>query len=154
MRTDAQTKLDAVGARAFALNLTQLVQELSTVLREETAVVHAGDLRAAAAFEGRKADLAGRYLASAVHLKTYARDFKRLAPEAMQMLETVIAAFEPAVRLNLAVLATAHAVAEGLVRGAAEEVAKQGAPTTYGRYGRPALPTTRKADPVALLRTL
>ncbi len=146
--------LDAAGARHFAAGLKQLIEQLAGVLQEETTAVRAGRLREAAAFEARKSELAGRYFGAAVRLKAHAREIARLAPDALRDIKSATAGLQPMMQMNLTVLATAHAVAEGLVRGVAEEVAKQSAPTTYGRYGRPTAPAARKAEPVALVRTL
>lgn len=150
----AAQPLDAAGARTFAAGLKQLIAELGSVMHEETTAVRAGRLREAAAFDARKSELAGRYFGAAVRLKTHAQEIRRLAPDALRDLEAAARQLQPMMQMNLTVLATAHAVAEGLVRGAAEEVAKQMVPTTYGRYGRPSAPPARKAEPVALMRTL
>jgi hypothetical protein len=52
------------------------------------------------------------------------------------------------------VLATAHAVSEGLIRGAHAEVARQSAPQTYGNSGRATTPPRNAAVPVSVSRTL
>jgi hypothetical protein len=51
------------------------------------------------------------------------------------------------------VLATAHAVAEGLIRGVAGELGRKRAPQTYGAAGRAMEPPLRSAQPVILSRT-
>ena len=48
-------------------------------------------------------------------------------------------------------LATAHAVSEGIIRGVAGEMARQTAPKTYGMSGRPNAPRMQ-AVPLALSR--
>jgi len=50
------------------------------------------------------------------------------------------------------VLATAHAVAEGLIRGAADEVARKSVPQGYGERGQVVTPPPRTARPVAISR--
>jgi hypothetical protein len=51
-------------------------------------------------------------------------------------------------------LATAHAVSEGLIRGAHAEVARKNAPQTYGNSGRPVAPPKTAAVPVSVSRSL
>jgi hypothetical protein len=62
--------------------------------------------------------------------------------------------FRALLQINLTVLATAHAVAEGLVRGVAGEMAKKAAPSTYGAHGRANVPGPRAAQPMAVSRSL
>ncbi len=51
-------------------------------------------------------------------------------------------------------LATAHAVSEGIVRGVSGEMARKAAPQTYGASGRANLPGRSAAGPLAVSRTL
>ncbi len=152
--TDAPKPIDAATAREVATSVTRLLTELAAVMQHETAAVRAGRLRDAAEFEARKSQLAAGYYGAAMQIKAHAREMKRLAPEMMRELEAAAACLQPVMQFNLTVLATAHAVAEGLVRGVAGEVAKQTQPTTYGRSGRASAPPPRKAEPIALVRTL
>jgi len=57
-------------------------------------------------------------------------------------------------QINLTVLATAHAVSEGIVRGVSAEMAQKSAPQTYGASGRHNLPNARHAQPMAVSRSL
>jgi hypothetical protein len=52
----------------------------------------------------------------------------------------------------MTVVATAHAVAEDLIRGAVAEAARQRAPQTYGSGGRANAPPPRATAPVAVNR--
>jgi hypothetical protein len=52
------------------------------------------------------------------------------------------------------VLATAHAVAEGIVRGVANEIARKTAPSTYGASGRAIAPSKTSYQPIAVSRSL
>jgi hypothetical protein len=52
------------------------------------------------------------------------------------------------------VLATAHAVSEGIVRGVSGELARKSSPQTYGASGRANTPDPRAAQPLALSRML
>ena len=55
---------------------------------------------------------------------------------------------------NLVILGTAHAVAEGIVRGVSSAVDKRRTPPTYGANGRSATPRRSGPSPMALSRIL
>ena len=55
---------------------------------------------------------------------------------------------------NLMVLATAHAVSEGILRRLSGDLARKTSPQGYGASGRTTGPDTRRAAPLALSRTL
>jgi len=57
-------------------------------------------------------------------------------------------------QINLTVLATAHAVAEGIIRGVADEINKAAAPQVYGASGNRTPPSPRNAQPLAVSRVL
>jgi hypothetical protein len=52
------------------------------------------------------------------------------------------------------VLATAHAVSEGIIRGVSDELARKRAPQTYGASGRANAPSPQAGQPLAVCRTL
>jgi hypothetical protein len=52
------------------------------------------------------------------------------------------------------VLATAHAVSEGIVRGVSDELARKAAPQTYGSSGRANAPGKSATAPLAVSRSL
>jgi hypothetical protein len=57
-------------------------------------------------------------------------------------------------QVNLTVLATAHAVSEGIVRGVNAEVQRRNIPNTYTASGQRATPGPRNMTPIAVSRTL
>ena len=65
-----------------------------------------------------------------------------------------ITAFQTLLQKNLTVLATAHAVSEGIIRGVSDELARKRAPSTYGASGRANTPNPQACQPLALSRTL
>jgi hypothetical protein len=52
------------------------------------------------------------------------------------------------------VLATAHAVSEGIMRRLSGDLARKTSPQVYGASGRASAPDPRRAHPLALSRTL
>ena len=62
--------------------------------------------------------------------------------------------FRPLLQTNLTVLATAHAVSEGIIRGVSGELARKRTPSTYGASGRANGPAAKASQPLAFSRTL
>ena len=62
--------------------------------------------------------------------------------------------FRALLQINLTVLATAHAVSEGIMRGVSDELARKTAPSTYGATGRANAPGASAAQPLAVSRVL
>ncbi len=75
-------------------------------------------------------------------------------PDALDTLRKRHEAFHALLQINLTVLATAHAVSEGIIRGVSDELARKRAPSTYGASGRANAPSAKASQPLALSRTL
>jgi len=54
----------------------------------------------------------------------------------------------------MVVLATAHAVSEGIMRRLSGDLARQASPQVYGASGRAATPNPRHGRPLAVSRSL
>lgn len=141
-------------ARAFVEELRKTIADLTAMLAEETRLVRAADLRAAAPLERRKSELAHRYMADLTVLRANAALVRQVAGPAMELLKRDNAALQPILELNLATLATAHAVAEGIIRAVSSKVQAQRAPTAYGANGRAAAPPPLASAPMAISRSL
>jgi hypothetical protein len=63
-------------------------------------------------------------------------------------------AFRALAKKNMIVLATAHAVSEGIVRRLSGELARKASPQVYGASGRTVAPNPRNGRPLAVSRTL
>ena len=113
---------------AFAGTMTRL----EGVLAEETAHLAAGRIREGLAREAEKSELAAGYLQGLEHAKANAVALARFAPAAVAALRGAHERFRAAVVANQAVVATARAVSEGLVKSVADEVARQARPRGYG----------------------
>jgi hypothetical protein len=132
--------------------LVQVMDALLATLAEETASVRAGRLREANALAARKAELAGLYVAGAARIKANAGFVSARLPDLAAALRQRHEAFQAALAHSMAVLATVHAVAEGLIRGAAEQAARRTAPQTYGASGKAVIPNAYAAQPIAVAR--
>jgi hypothetical protein len=140
-------------AAELATHFAQIMQGLIEIVAEETKLVRAGRSREAALLERRKNELASLYLTDAARVKACRDHLRRYAPELLKELQQRHDMFRALLQINLTVLATAHAVAEGLVRGVSAELSRKAHPTTYTAQGRNAA-SPRAVPPMAVSRQL
>ncbi len=145
---------DANGARRAIESLESVMDRLEQTLAEETARVRAGRLGEAANLSEAKLEFARLYTLESSRIKAAKDAIVRWLPDAIERLRTRHGTFESLVRTNLTVLATAHAVSEGIIRGVSGELARKQAPSTYGASGRAQSPSTKASPPLAISRTL
>lgn len=134
--------------------LNAIADRLAETIEQETRHVRAGRLREAADLGDTKAELARHYAAESSRLIAYRALIAHNQPEAYAALRDRHIAFQALLQANMTVLATAHAVSEGIIRGVSGELARKRAPSTYGASGRANLPGTRANQPIAICRTL
>jgi len=144
----------AADAEALIGHFGDVMASLLHILEEETQLVRAGRISEVARIEPEKADLARRYLADAALVKGNGSYLARELPQEFDALRQQHDDFRALLDINLAVLATAHAVSEGIIRGVAGELARKAAPHTYAATGRPTVSTARAAQPISLSRTI
>ena len=138
-------------ADAALVELGRVVELLCGTIAEETTHARAGRLAAAAALGEKKLELARRYTAESQRAKP---KLSHALPEIAEDLREKHAAFKALLQTNLTVLATAHAVSEGIIRGVSNELARKQAPSTYAASGRAQAPGSKASQPLALSRTL
>jgi hypothetical protein len=144
----------AVEAENLLRHLLATMESLVAAVELETKLVRAGKLKEAAALEATKAELGRTYAADTAQVKANLPALKAHVPALLEKLRAQHDEFNALLQINLTVLATAHAVSEGLIRGAHAEVARKNAPQTYGNSGRTAAPPRSMATPVSVSRTL
>jgi hypothetical protein len=144
----------AAEAEKVIADLTALIEKLTALVERETALMHAGQIRSATALEPAKAELAGRLHASGEHVKRNAKFLRLAAPAHCDTLTHVQGAFRAVLQKNIVVLATAHAVSEGIMRRLSGDLAKKAAPQVYGASGRTAAPNPKHGRPLAVSRSL
>lgn len=140
-----------------AARLPAVMDGLLAMIERETELVRAGKLTEAAALAEPKAELSRQYLALAQCLKNNEAGDARDVPgelEALQALRRRHDLFQALLQVNLTVLATAHAVSEGILRGVHEELTRKAAPSTYGASGMPSTPPASAAQPLTVSRIL
>lgn len=135
-------------------DLAALIEKLTGVIEEETALIRAGRVRNATALEPAKSELAGRLFTASQRLKTAANVLKQTAPERRTALMQLQEKFRAIMQKNMIVLATAHAVSEGIMRKLSGQLARKASPQIYGATGRATAPNPKHGRPLAVSRTL
>jgi len=132
-------------ARRLADGLMSIMASLLDIVEQETELVRAGKVREAIALEDRKGEASRNYM------RAY---LKRSTPELLATLHRHHDTFRAMLQINLTVLATAHAVSEGIIRGVNGEIQRRRNPQGYTAAGQRAAPNHRYAAPLTLSRSL
>ena len=141
-------------ARDLVLQIADTMDKLLALVEQETTLVRAGKLSQLGEIESAKSELARRYMRDLDHLKAHAPYIGSAVPELVEEFRRAHQQFRAALEINLTVLATAHAVSEGIVRGVATEMAAQDRPQSYSGDGRPASGYGPRSQPIAVSRKL
>jgi len=142
-RDEAEMLLSRIGETMVAL-----VQ----VFEDETRLVRAGKFSAAAGLVSEKTNLAARYLREFETVKANAKFIRHQVPELVEEMRRAHASFRDILSRNLRTVATAQSVAEGIVRGAAEEASRRASPHGYRADGR-SQPAKTASRPVMISRS-
>lgn len=135
-------------------NLNKIMDRLVDTVEQETARVRAGKLRYAVELDAAKLELSKLYTAETQRVKAAKAIIAQTQPQALDELRKRHDAFQSLLQTNLTVLATAHAVAEGIVRGVQSEMTRKAAPSTYGANGRATVPSKKAGLPMSVYRSL
>ena len=146
--------MTAADAETLMTRLMQAMDSLVAMIEDETALVRVGRLREAALIERDKGDFARSYVTDMTRLSANRAALEKVPPDQAQAFRERHAQFHNLLRINMTVLATAHAVSEDLIRGVSGELARRAAPQTYGATGRPAVPSKSAVQPLAVSRSL
>jgi hypothetical protein len=150
----SSSPMDSISAgERLRMHLADVMDALLALIEQETELVRTGRLSDVAQLEPNKAELARLYMADAALVKTHTAFLALKLPTMVEALRRRHDTFQALLQINLTVLATAHAVSEGIIRGAAGELARNTAPKTYGMSGRANVPRVGQVQPVALSRT-
>jgi hypothetical protein len=141
-------------ARKLAEGLMDVMSALLGVIERETALVRAGKLREAIKLEAKKTELSRRYTSTIGTLKVSQKYLAQATPELLSALHRHHEVFRSLLQINLTVLATAHAVCEGIVRGVHVEMQRRNIPQTYTASGVRAVPGPRNMTPIVMSRSL
>ena len=141
-------------ARKLAEGLIEVMDSLLKVIERETELVRAGKIAEAMNCDADKAERTQRYISAIGHVKASQPYMAKATPDLLATLHRHHEVFRAMLQVNLTVLATAHAVSEGIVRGVNAEIQKKRAPQTYTAYGKRAGPSPRQLTPIAVSRSL
>ena len=141
-------------ARKLAETMMEVMNALLAVIEQETALVRAGKVREALKLEQTKNEMSRRYIAMITLLKASQRYLAQTTPDLLSALHRHHDVFRAMLQVNLTVLATAHAVSEGIVRGVNNEIQKRNIPQTYTAMGRNAQPGRVNRTPIVVNRTM
>ena len=141
-------------ARKLAEEMLEVMCNLLAVVEKETELVRAGKLREAMALEQQKTGLTRRYVSAIETLRVAQEHLAQVAPDLLASLKRHHETFRAMLQINLTVLATAHAVSEGILRGVNTEVQRRNMPNTYTAAGQRAAPGPRHITPLAVSRSL
>jgi hypothetical protein len=124
---------------------------LVKIFQEETSLIKAGRLNDAASLTEEKAALASEYLREIETFQANGHFIGQNVPALVEERRKAHAAFRDILTLNLRVVATAQSVAEGIMRGAADQAARKTAPKAYSADGRASAKVASR--PVVLSRS-
>jgi len=141
-------------ARKLAEDLVEVMSGLLGVIERETELVRAGKIPEAMRLEQQKGELSGRYMVAVESLKNAQKYLTQVSPELLTTLRRHHDTFRAMLQINLTVLATAHAVSEGIVRGVNAEMQRKNIPNTYTASGQRATPGPRNITPLTVSRSL
>jgi len=141
-------------ARKIAGDLIEAMSALLGVIERETELVRAGKLREAMQLEGQKGEQSRRYTLAVEHLKKSQAYLSQVSPELLTTLRRHHDTFRAMLQINLTVLATAHAVSEGIVRGVDADIQRRNMPNTYTATGQRTSPGPRNHTPLSVSRSL
>ena len=140
--------------RKLAEDLMDVMSALLGITERETELVRAGKVREAMQLEAQKSELSRRYMVAVENVKVAQKQLAQAAPDLLNTLRRHHDTFRAMLQVNLTVLATAHAVSEGIVRGVNSEIQRRNVPNTYTAAGRRAAPGPRHITPLAVSRSL
>ena len=149
--TPAITQADV---RRLAAELVDVMDALLKVVEQETELVRAGKIADGMALDVRKTELSRHYVGIVSTLKANRDYLKSTSPDLLATLHRHHDVFRAMLQMNLTVLATAHAVSEGIVRGVNAEMQRRNIPQTYTANGQRAAPSPRHFTPLAVSRSL
>jgi hypothetical protein len=141
-------------ARKLAEDMMEVMSALLAIIERETELVRAGKVREALRLEEEKNGLSRRYMVAVENLKNAQAQLTQAAPELLATLRRHHETFRAMLQINLTVLATAHAVSEGIVRGVNAEVQRANMPNAYTAAGQRTAPSPRQVRPLAVSRSL
>jgi len=141
-------------ARKLIERLTGVMAELLSVIDQETELVRAGRIQEATALAAKKSEISHHYVTSISAIRDNRAALMKSIPDLLGALRRHHETFGARLQTNLTVLATAHAVSEGIIRGVNGEIQRRNLPNGYTAAGHRATPGPRQVTPLSVSRSL
>jgi hypothetical protein len=141
-------------ARRLADGMLDIMNALLAVIERETELVRAGKIREGMALEKQKSELSRCYAGAISQFNSSKAYMTQSVPDLLAALQRHHEMFRAMLQVNLTVLATAHAVSEGIVRGVSAEAQRRTMPQTYTASGQRSTPPRQHTTPIAVSRSL
>jgi hypothetical protein len=141
-------------AEALMAGVRETMDQLASLLADETALLRAGKLKQAGLLQPDKADLARRYLIAVETIKANRLAVKSYCKPDLEFLQSHHEQFAAGLQTNMSVLSTAKAVTEGLVQEIAAMETRAAAPQGYGATGASTSPRAGVSRPIGVARSL
>jgi len=138
-------------ADALVTSMIAALDRMDSLLQDETRLIKEARLGEAAQLLEMKTAAAGSYQRELEAIRAAAGVISRLVPDRAERLRSKMAGLQQTLSLNLAVVGTAKAVAEDMMRSVAADVGRRQQPAVYGASGAATVP--RRAIPVSLSRS-
>jgi hypothetical protein len=145
---------NAAEAEIAISHLNTIMDRLVDTVQEETARVRSGKLRDAVALQDTKMELAKSYAVAGARVKAAKAIVGQSLPQTLETMRQKHEELQALLKINMTVLATAHAVGEGIIRGVSGELVRKSTPSTYGSTGRANAPSRKASQPLAVSRVL
>lgn len=116
--------------------IVETMKKLQALILEETRLFKTGKIAAASELALAKSELARQYSSDMRFAKDNQALLSKLVPVQVDAIRRLHETFRGELQVNLAVIATAKAVSEDLVRGVSNVISKAERPQTYGAQGR------------------
>lgn len=146
--------LDQLEATELCARAEATLQTLVGIMNEETTLLRAGHVRAAAALTGQKTQLAQDYVGLARTIQRQMNRLKREAPADLERLRGRHESLATQMAENLRVIATARDVTTTLLSDVATLVGKQNTTKTYSATGSINIGSEKAAGGIAINRAL
>jgi hypothetical protein len=135
-RPDFRPKITRVeDAETLVASALAALDRLEPLIQQETELFRVGRVREALGLALEKNEAAQSYTLCLEFLKSNAIAIGRFQPASLEDLRQRHEAFARLMNLNMAVVATARTVSEGLLRELADTIGQNGSPKTYHRSG-------------------
>jgi hypothetical protein len=126
--------------------IVETVERLNSIMQRETELIRAAKLKEAGSLVEDKATLAGLYQRELEAVRAAASVIGRLVPDRAEILRHRLAGLQETLSVNLAVVGTARAVAEDMMRTVAVDFSKRERPSVYGLQGQMSAPKSGPAS--------